>query len=588
MIPTVGKEVEDAFAALAEVDKEYGAELQFTDGGLAKRKRESARADLVKKRWDQLKSRWESLSAMESEKLHRSLITDIRTMITHAGDTSNLILDPDLDSYYLMDVTLVALPQTQERIATTMMYGADLLRSDSVAVKDRVKLAAHAALLKEADLDRVNGDAQTSLNEDANFYGRSESLQSNLPKYIKEYSDATESFLALLARISETERSGVKPGELESAGERARLASFKLWTAAVGELDILLLKRIDSFKRDRMIGIGSTALAAIAAFFLVFFIQRSITVPMGKIGNALGGGAAEVAAASCHLSSSSQGLADGSSEQAASLEETSSAMEEMSAMTKRNAESAGQAKSLADRAGASVEKSNASMRSLVTSMAEISSMGEETGKIVKTIDEIAFQTNLLALNAAVEAARAGEAGAGFAVVADEVRNLAQRAAGAAKNTSELIEGTIKKIKDGTVLVEKTNADFGEVASAVTKVTELVAEISAASSEQSRGIDEVSTAIGQMDKVTQGNAAKAEEIASASEELSAQALAIEEVVRSLQSLVKGEGSAAARTASASQAAPAARRKVALPMRSARAAVGSGKPPIPLEAKTMTAF
>ena len=232
----------------------------------------------------------------------------------------------------------------------------------------------------------------------------------------------------------------------------------------------------------------------------------------------LSGAFEKIGSASAHLSTTSQGLAEGSSEQAASLEETSSAMEEMSAMTKRNAESAGQAKSLADRAGASVGKSNASMQSLVTSMAEISAMGEETGKIIKTIDEIAFQTNLLALNAAVEAARAGEAGAGFAVVADEVRNLAQRAAGAAKNTSELIEGTIKKIKDGTVLVEKTNADFSEVASAVTKVTELVGEISAASSEQSRGIDEVSTAIGQMDKVTQGNAANAEEIASASEEM----------------------------------------------------------------------
>jgi methyl-accepting chemotaxis protein len=254
----------------------------------------------------------------------------------------------------------------------------------------------------------------------------------------------------------------------------------------------------------------------------------------------------------------------------------------MSAMTKRNAESAGQAKSLVDRAGMSVQKSNTSMASLVTSMAEISRMGEETGKIIKTIDEIAFQTNLLALNAAVEAARAGEAGAGFAVVADEVRNLAQRAAGAAKNTSELIEGTIKKIKDGTVLVEKTNVDFSEVASAVTKVTELVGEISAASSEQSRGIDEVSTAIGQMDKVTQGNAANAEEIASASEELSAQALSMEDIVRGLDSLVKGEGNVTSHTAS--QAAPPARRKVTLPVRAAqppigktaRAALGGGKP------------
>ena len=331
------------------------------------------------------------------------------------------------------------------------------------------------------------------------------------------------------------------------------------------------------------------------AFLLIFLVTRGVVLPLQKAVSALSEGSTQVASASGQLSSSSQGLAEGSSSQAASLEETASAMEEMSAMTRRNAESAGQAKSLADRAGMSVEKSNASMRSLVTSMAEISSMGEETGKIVKTIDEIAFQTNLLALNAAVEAARAGEAGAGFAVVADEVRNLAQRAAGAAKNTSELIEGTIKKIQDGTVLVEKTNADFAEVASGVAKVTELVAEISAASSEQSRGIDEVSRAIGQMDKVTQGNAANAEEIASASEELSAQAGSMEEVVRGLRSLVEGEGSGAVRTAAA-EGAPASRRKPALPVRAAkpspgkavRAAIGIGKRAIPLEEKAMAEF
>ncbi len=286
-------------------------------------------------------------------------------------------------------------------------------------------------------------------------------------------------------------------------------------------------------------GMGIFAFFAVLAgiaggYSLTKFTVASLT----GVCDDLGSGSGQVAAASAELSSSAQGLAEGSSEQAASLEETSSAMEEMSSMTKRNAESAGQAKSLADRAGTSVEKSNASMKSLVTSMAEISSMGEETGKIVKTIDEIAFQTNLLALNAAVEAARAGEAGSGFAVVADEVRNLAQRAATAAKNTSELIEGTIKKIKDGTVLVERTNADFGEVSSAVSKVTELVGEISASSLEQSRGIEEVSRAIGQMDHVTQGNAANAEEIASASEELSAQALSMQEVMRSLQALVMG--------------------------------------------------
>ena len=230
----------------------------------------------------------------------------------------------------------------------------------------------------------------------------------------------------------------------------------------------------------------------------------------------------QVGSASGQVAESSQQLAEGSSEQAASLEETSSSLEQMSSMVKQNAENANQANNLMEEANQVVGKANNSMAELTNSMEEISKASEETSKIIKTIDEIAFQTNLLALNAAVEAARAGEAGAGFAVVADEVRNLAMRAADAAKNTADLIEGTVKRVKGGSDLVEKTNGEFNEVAGSVTKVGELVSEISAASQEQSKGIDQVNTAIAEMDKVTQTNAANAEESASASEEMSAQA------------------------------------------------------------------
>jgi methyl-accepting chemotaxis protein len=211
-------------------------------------------------------------------------------------------------------------------------------------------------------------------------------------------------------------------------------------------------------------------------------------------------------------------------------------MEEMASMTRKNADNAGQADSLGKEAGQVVDKANSSMQELTKAMADISAAGEETGKIIKTIDEIAFQTNLLALNAAVEAARAGEAGAGFAVVADEVRNLAMRAAEAAKNTADLIEGTITKTKQGSELVAKTSEAFGEVAESTAKVGELVAEIAAASSEQAQGIDQVNTAMGEMDKVTQQAAANAEESAAASEELSAQAEQMQGFVQDLIGLV----------------------------------------------------
>ncbi|HMK65117.1 MAG TPA: methyl-accepting chemotaxis protein, partial [Thermodesulfobacteriota bacterium] len=174
---------------------------------------------------------------------------------------------------------------------------------------------------------------------------------------------------------------------------------------------------------------------------------------------------------------------------------------------------------------------------------EISAASEETGKIVKTIDEIAFQTNLLALNAAVEAARAGEAGAGFAVVADEVRNLALRAADAAKNTSNLIEGTVKKIRTGSDVVQQTNQTFEKVAKSSKKVAELVGEIATASNEQAQGIEQINKAMSEMDRVVQRNAASAEESASASEEMTAQAEQMKEYVKELIAVLGENGNGA---------------------------------------------
>ena len=207
-------------------------------------------------------------------------------------------------------------------------------------------------------------------------------------------------------------------------------------------------------------------------------------------------------------------------------------------MTKQNAGNADQADILMAETGSVVDEASHSMTELTESMKEISTASEETAKIIKTIDEIAFQTNLLALNAAVEAARAGETGAGFAVVADEVRNLAMRSADAAKNTANLIEGTVKKIKDGSDTVAKTNEAFGKVASGAKKVGELVGEIAAASKEQAQGVDQINKAIAEMNKVVQKNAANAEESASAAKEMTTQAEQMREFVGELVAVAGG--------------------------------------------------
>ncbi len=290
--------------------------------------------------------------------------------------------------------------------------------------------------------------------------------------------------------------------------------------------------------------IGGVILAIILALVISLFLANSVAKPFKSIFQGLktfSSGELEsvkvrfqdvierLTSGSKEVSQASDLIASGSSEQAASLEETSSSLEEISSMTRKNAENANQANTLMQDAIRVVNDANQSMLELIDSMAEISKASEETSKIVKTIDEIAFQTNLLALNAAVEAARAGEAGAGFAVVADEVRNLAMRAAAAAKDTSNLIEGTVKKVSDGGRLVEKTNDAFKEVTDSSGKIGSLVAEISAASNEQSEGIDQVTKATFEMDKVVQQNAAGSEELSSQANELNSQVEVMLEIV-----------------------------------------------------------
>ncbi len=267
-------------------------------------------------------------------------------------------------------------------------------------------------------------------------------------------------------------------------------------------------------------------------------IARGIISALKRIINSLNEGSEQVTSASSQVSAASQSLSEGATEQAAGLEETSSSLEQMSSMTKQNADSAQQANALAGEARKAADFGTESMGRMNTAIQDIQKSSDETAKIIKVIDEIAFQTNLLALNAAVEAARAGEAGKGFAVVAEEVRNLAMRSAEAAKDTSSMIEESVRNAGNGVDIATEVSKVLGEIVQGVGKTTDLVSEIAAASQEQAQGIDQINTAVAQMDKVTQQNAATAEESASASQELSTQADSMNEIVTQLVTLVGG--------------------------------------------------
>ena len=282
--------------------------------------------------------------------------------------------------------------------------------------------------------------------------------------------------------------------------------------------------------------LGAISLATIVTVALLF--ARSITGPISRIIEGLADASTQATSAAGSVSSASQSLAQGASEQAAGIEHASSSLEEMAALTRQNADRAEDANGQMDETKSLVDKGQERMGRLSAAIGEISTAADATAKIVKTIDEIASQTNLLALNAAVEAARAGEAGKGFAVVADEVGNLAKRAGEAARNTADLIEGSVKHAGQGVAVAKETAEALAAMTTTAEAVRKQVSEIVVASREQSKGIEEVNSAVTQMDSVTQQNAANAEESASAAEELSAQAEMLEEMVSSLAQIIGG--------------------------------------------------
>lgn len=428
------------------------------------------------------------------------------------------------------------------------------LESDTAqmaSVRRETRILRHLNAAEIYSLKLAHDQVEFMLDKQAGRVGSMETLLGYMRGYLKVLGTELETpqEKALLAAV-ETELSAYgKHLKALIRDEAMLLKNQSDLGRLLGEIEIVSagLSHNAELLADSMEKEGTAALlgliliVAVSGTLLSVFIARGISRPINTIISGMEEGAVQVAAASGEVSTSSQAMAEGASVQAASIEETSSSMEEMSSMTRKNSENASQADQLMKEVTQVVGRANTSMEQMTASMAAISKASSDTSKIIKTIDEIAFQTNLLALNAAVEAARAGEAGAGFAVVADEVRNLALRAAEAAKDTSQLIEGTVQKVGEGADLVTSTNEAFGQVAETAAKVADLVAEISGASREQANGIEQVNAAISEMDKVVQGNAANAEESAAAAEELNAQADLLREYVGDLVGLISGSRS-----------------------------------------------
>ena len=520
-------QIDQAFALLKSVDSQHASDLQFTPEELARRNRQEALPAKVQQEWESLKKDVLVSPSGSGDAAHGRLLERVLLMIKHAGDTSNLILDPDLDSYYLMDSTLLALPETQRRYAMALAAFEELSPQQSLAIADRVKLAVLASQFA-SDLGRIAADCETTGVEDQNFYGVLQSLQAGLQPAFKRYDAVAQPMLQTLARIQES-RSDFNAAPLVELliqqTDAAREASFTLWREVVGWLDGLLDRRLDHYRSLRAIALSVAALAWLAAVGLVVLITRSIAGPLRRAVGMLDTASDEVALGVEEISRSSESLAASTQEQAASLEEAVSSVGVITDMTRQNAADAGLANTKSSVAADVAQRSKPSMVRMSLAMDAIKNSTDKTTQVVKTISEIAFQTNLLALNAAVEAARAGDAGRGFAVVAQEVRTLAKRSAEAARDTATLIEDSGTRAGTGVKLVSSVEDVFSRIVGGSREVAQLLTEISQATKDQSSAIHSVAGSMQDIDQATQANAAAGEELSAAATETNEQVASI---------------------------------------------------------------
>lgn len=574
--------IEKGLTELEQVDAQLGVDLKFTDGELAMRQREHFRVQTLRKEWTELQAGWASLKPEESIEKHSHLVADIRAMIVHLGDTSNIILDPDLDSYYLGDALLGALPSIQERTLEIVIKVEGIVRRGAITPDERLYLANIAAFLKQTDMDRFVNDAKTAVNEDKNFYEASASLQTNMLPASEKLAKQTEQLLAILNQMVASNTTP-KVDEFLRAAEGTFNESFAFWNVVAKELDVLIEIRIGSQSASRnqsvLWGMVALLLAAVSSTLLGIGIRSGVVNSVSEVVRQMRGIADVVNLSNRKLVDTSSTLASGTGEQASAIQQTVATLEQISSMTAKSAAGAQSSAEEARGSQSAATDSKASLQGLVRALSEINSssttmidqvtdsnnrivefvsMIQEIGSKTKVINDIVFQTKLLSFNASVEAARAGEHGKGFAVVAEEVGNLAQMSGNAAREIATLLDQSTSKVNN---VMEQTKRNLADVVRSsrerleagmkvaaeceqaldvavgkVDAVTHLMSEIASATKEQSQGVSEISKAMNQLDEANHQNTTAAEHTAALARDLEQQALSLQNSIGELESRI----------------------------------------------------
>ncbi len=542
----LARQLDGAIAQLNEIHRDLGAELAPGEAW-----------SIIQQQWQRLQAEGSSLTRSQSFARHTELIGQVLNLISAVADSSNLILDPDLDSIYLILATLVQMPKLTEYLGQTRALAtATAAEGQFTDTQARNRLIGLSLSIPEA-LGDVRRSVNTAIRYNASL---APALESSLAESDRRIAD----FVAHINReLLATEAIQADAPSLFREATATIDQFVTLYDVVVPQIDALLKARIDRLTWERNSTIGLSLAAVAVTLWLSFAIAQTITAPLRRavvnlekiangqleeeiwfsndeeMGRLLGAtetmrqrlrgivhnvreSAEAVNQGANELQGGISQLADRTEQQASSLEETAASMEEMTSTVKQNAANASQADSLSGQARITATEGLQVMRNAVSAMNDISMASRKIVDIISVINEIAFQTNLLALNASVEAARAGDQGRGFAVVASEVRNLAGRSATAAEEIKRLIQDSVAKIENGTQLVSHSGQSLEQIVRSVEEVSRLIAEIAAASREQSSGIEQVNQAVMQMESFTQQNAALVEETTAASETMREQA------------------------------------------------------------------
>ena len=555
-------------ARLSEIQGELDKAIETTD---AKLKEDNSSSRIVL-RWSPQKQRIgnikqaviaRQLKPADSFAQHTMLIADLMQTSDELLEASDLLLDPVIGTYFLMNATMINAPKLTEYMGQMRAVGANYLASGNMTDEGRAKLTGlmnNVNMFFTEFIRYVEKATQSDASLKAALGTKDQELKMMIDKTL----------LMTTQNLIQAKELKMLSSEYFTEYTRTIDSIFAYNTLANDNLIQALKTRATELQQTLFIMAGVMISAMIFAIILSILIVRSITLPVKKaiaVADAVAAGdltshieiestnetghllralktmndnlvdlvskvhtgTDQILTASGEIASGNSDLSHRTEEQASSIEETASSMEELNSTVKQNADNARQANQLAVGASEVAMKGGTVVSQVVHTMSAINESSNKIVDIISVIDGIAFQTNILALNAAVEAARAGEQGRGFAVVATEVRTLAQRSAAAAKEIKELINDSVIKVEEGTRLVDEAGATMNEIVSAVKRVTDIMGEISTASQEQSSGISQINQAVTQMDEVTQQNAALVEEAAAATESMKEQAQALTQAI-----------------------------------------------------------